>query len=197
MVVVSVGAGAAGVVLAAAGVTKLMDPAPTHRLFAALGIGGGSRAARAVGAVELCLGLWLLATGNRWAATLAAVAYLVLVVTVLTLRHRSPTTPCGCFGQWSGPPSARHVVVNVLGASTCALAAATGTAVAPGGGSTTAGALAWWGAVAITALAAVLALGGRRPSADGNGDQLAPTEGSRVTRTSGDGHGRPSRGVRR
>ena len=197
MVVVSVGAGAAGVVLAAAGVTKLMDPAPTHRLFAALGIGGGSRAARAVGAVELCLGLGLLATGNRWAATLAAVVYLMLVVTVLTLRHRSPTTPCGCFGQWSGPPSARHVVVNVLGASTCALAAATGTAVAPGGGSTTAGALAWWGAVAIIALAAVLALGGGRPSADGNGEQLASTGRSRVTLTSTDGHGRPSRGVRR
>jgi len=166
---VSVGAGAAGVVLGAAGVTKLVDPTPTTRLFDALGLTGSARVAQAAGGVELGLALWLLATGGRWAATATALAYLVLIVLVLTLRRRSPSTPCGCFGQWSGPPSARHVVVNALGASACALAAATDTPVTPPAGTAVAGVVTWWGAVAVAALLGVLALGGRRPGAGAPG----------------------------
>lgn len=161
MTVVAMGAGGAGVVLGAAGVTKLVDPSPTERLLAALGLGGGAPVARAAGLVELGLALWLLASGAPASAAGMAAAYLVLLITVLVLRHRSPSTPCGCFGQWSGPPSARHVIVNALGVSVCALAAATATPVAPPSGVSATGALGWWGAVAGVAIAGVIALGGR------------------------------------
>lgn len=181
MTLVGVGAAAGGVVLGAAGVTKLVDPAPTVRLFGALGVGaGGAPAARTAGAVELALALWLLSTGNRWAAAATALAYVVLVGVVLALRHRSPSTPCGCFGQWSGPPAARHVVVNALGAATCALSAATDTSVAPPGGTGTAGVLAWWAAVAIVAVAGVLALGGRRSPAAARAGSATPPGAAHV-----------------
>ena len=154
--------GIAGVVLGAAGATKVIDPGPAARMLGAVGAPGGRPAARLLGTIEVLVALWLLAGGTRWAAIATAVLYLVLTLTVVLLRHRSPATPCGCFGTWSGPPSTRHLVINLGGLAVSALTAAADIAVGPPAGWTGAGVLAWWMVVVGGSGLVVLTLAGWR-----------------------------------
>jgi len=162
--VIGLVAGIAAAVLAAAGILKVVDPTATVRVLDAIGLGSTPAAARAVGVVETVLALWLLAGGGRWAAAACALVYLALTTAVIRLRRRSPSTPCGCFGQWSGPPMRRHVVVNLAGAAACAIAAATGASVDPGAGASTPLTVGWWLALIVGAVAVVVTLTGpQRP----------------------------------
>lgn len=162
--VVALATGVAGVVLGAAGATKLVEPGASARMLDAVGAPVGRGGARLVGLLEILVAIWLLASGSRWAATATALAYLVLTLTVVVLRRRSPATPCGCFGAWSGPPSARHLVINVSGLAVSALTAASDVPVGPPAAATGAGGLAWWLAVVTGSALVVLALAGPRSS---------------------------------
>lgn len=153
----------AGVVLAAAGAVKLVDPGPTALVIERLGVGGGRWSARGLGAVELAVALWLLLGGGVPAALTAGLAYVVFAATVVVLRRRQPDTPCGCFGQWSGPPTVRHVAITATGALVCVLAALTATTLAPPPEATATVVALWWTAVGFGALGVVWALTGSQP----------------------------------
>jgi hypothetical protein len=78
---------------------------------------------RVVGLVEVCLGVAGLALGGVVVALVVGAIYAALAVIVLTARRRGLPS-CGCFGQWSAPPSRTHAVVNAISAAV-AVAAAT------------------------------------------------------------------------
>jgi len=169
VVVVSVLAGVAAVVLGAAGAVKAVDPTATARMLTAVGVGGGTRTARLLGVVEVAVALWLLLDGGQWPAAATAVIYAALTAVVVTLRRRSPMTPCGCFGAWSGPPARRHVALDAGAALAAAVAAVTHTSVAPPSGSVGA-TTGWWLAVAAgAALSVVVLAGGPTTTADDPG----------------------------
>lgn len=150
--------GIAAVVLGAAGVVKIVDPGPATQVLAALGRSGGTATGRAVGLVEASLALWLLVTGSRLAMAAVGIAYLVLAAAVVQLRRRSPSTPCGCFGSWSGPATPRHVLVNLGGAVIGFGGAATSVTVAPPGDWAPLAQTLWWGVVLIGALGVAIVL---------------------------------------
>ena len=152
----------AAAVLGAAGVTKVLDPRPTAHMLDAIGAPGGPATARIAGVVELLVALWLLADGSRWAASAGALVYLGLTIAVLVLRRRSPATPCGCFGRWSGPPTARHLVVNLLGVAALTLAAVAASPTGPPAGLAVTSTLQWWLVVAGGATVVILVLAGSR-----------------------------------
>lgn len=112
-------------VLVVAGASKLSEPSGTAAALAALGVPGGNAAARALGAVEVGLGLGGLAVGGRVLAAGVAMAYGFFAVVVLVARRRGLAS-CGCFGARSAPPSVVHVAVNALSAAVAAGAAVTG-----------------------------------------------------------------------
>lgn len=158
---VGLAAAVMGLVLGAAGVAKLVEPAATATTFTAIGLPSGRHGARALGVVETGVALWLLVTGSRAAAAVAGAAYLALTAGVVVLRRRSPTTPCGCFGGWSGPPAVRHVVVNLVGVASCTLAAVMGASIGPAAGSGAPVVAGWWLVVAIGAVGVILVLATR------------------------------------
>lgn len=113
-------------VVVAGGVAKLVRPVPFAELLATLGLPGGVLAARLAGVVEVALGAAAFLTGARWAAALLAAAYVVFAATVV-LARRNGAASCGCFGVADAPPSALHVVTNLVSAAVAAAAAAVGT----------------------------------------------------------------------
>ena len=112
-------------VVVVAGVSKLLEPSATASTLSALGLPGGSSAARAVGAVEVMLGMGGLIVGGPWFAAGVAVSYAAFAVVVGVARRRDLPS-CGCFGARSAPPSAVHVAVNAASAVVAAAAAVAG-----------------------------------------------------------------------
>jgi hypothetical protein len=150
----------AAVVLGVAGLLKLVDPGPTHRMLETLHWPSAPTLVRLLGATELVVALAVL-MGSPWPAVLVLTALWALFAgTIVRLRQLSPDTPCGCIGSLSGPPTARHLVVNLLGAgvSLAALASGTGTTVLWDG--STAAVILAGSAVCVTAAAAMWALSG-------------------------------------
>ena len=119
-------------VLVVAGVSKASDPSDTGATLGALGLPGGAAAARAVGVVEVLLGLGGLVVGGPWFAAGVALAYLAFAVVVAVARRRDLPT-CGCFGAASAPPSWVHVAVNGTSAAVAAAAAVVGPVPAADG----------------------------------------------------------------
>ena len=113
------------VVVALSGVTKLLSPRPFAELTATVGVPVGTVGARIAGLMEIALGVWVVATGSRIACAVLSVAYVVFALVVVAAR-RAGAPSCGCFGASAAPPSAVHVVVNLVSAAIAALAAATG-----------------------------------------------------------------------
>lgn len=118
-------------VLVAAGATKLADPAPLAEALGALGVpvGSGAVSARAIGTVEVVVGVAGLVVGGAAIAAIVSLIYLGFAVLVVLARRRGLAS-CGCFGSRSAPPSPVHVAMNLL----CAIAAAvcaSGTPRAP------------------------------------------------------------------
>jgi len=120
----------AAVLLAAAGIAKLVDPANTVGALRGFGIGVPPAAVRLAGALEAALAVVAGSTGAALPALLVAASYVAFSVFVAAalVTHR-PIGSCGCFGKVDTPPSALHLVVN-LGAAVAAM----GVASAGGGG---------------------------------------------------------------
>jgi hypothetical protein len=112
-------AAAAALLLALAGLAKVVTPAPavtTLRLaYPAL---RGMRTLRAVvragGVAELAIGLAALTVGSRLTAVLLGCCYLVFAALAVRLVRRGQHAPCGCFGQPDSPIGIAHVVLNVI-----------------------------------------------------------------------------------
>jgi hypothetical protein len=157
----------AAVVLGSLGTVKLIDPAPTATMFEALGIPGRNLGARLLGAVEVVVGVVVLSDGPAVTVAALAAAYGLFSIGLVVLRRRSPSTPCGCVGRWSGPPSWRHVAINSALAMAALVGAVTSTTSWPvlsGAMSTT----VYWLSVMIAAIAVIVALSVRVPASARN-----------------------------
>jgi hypothetical protein len=116
----------AALLLAAAGLAKVIDPTTTVGALRGLGWRVPAGAVRAGGAAEAVLAVVAVLTGAPAAAIAVAASYLLFTGFVVVARaRRLPIGSCGCFGKVDTPPSAVHVVVN-LGAAVAAVGVALG-----------------------------------------------------------------------
>lgn len=122
----------AALVLAAGGVFKLRDPAPTRSMLAATGVRSPKLAAvLAVGSglVELGLGAATFVVGGRVLGLFTATAFVVFTVLAARLVRLPTAASCGCFGRHSGDTTWLHVGVD---AAVAAVAFTAGVFDAPG-----------------------------------------------------------------
>jgi hypothetical protein len=114
----------AAVLLAGAGVAKVVDPVMTVGALRAAGLPIGPTAVRVGGAVEAGIAVAAAITGEPALALMVAASYLAFAGFVaFALVRRLPVGSCGCFGRVDSPPSLLHVVINV-GAAVSAVAVA-------------------------------------------------------------------------
>jgi len=117
----------AGLLLAAAGALKVVDPAMTAGALRALGLPSSPALVRVGAAVELVLGVAALVIGGAVTWALVAASYLAFAVFVAAaLRSGKPVGSCGCFGREDTPPHIVHVVLDLALAGAAVGAAATG-----------------------------------------------------------------------
>jgi len=163
---------AAALLLVGAGAAKLRAPdqvaATLRRAWRAVRRPGTSRAlARASGAVEVVVGVAVIASGSRIAAALLGCCYLAFLAIATRLLRGGQRTSCGCFGTADSPVGTGHVAVNAI-----AIGIAVAALVRPPGrvgglfadnllhgvvGLAQAGLLAYLGFLSITALPVLLA----------------------------------------
>ncbi len=104
----------AAVLLAVAGVAKVVDPVMTVGALRSAGLPVGPTAVRVGGAVEAVIAVGAAITGDPTLALLVAASYLAFAGFVgFALVRRLPVGSCGCFGRADSPPSLVHVVVNL------------------------------------------------------------------------------------
>jgi hypothetical protein len=167
----------AALVLAAGGLFKLGDPAPTRAMFVSLGV-SSRRVAGVLAAVsaivELAVGLVAFVFGGWLPAAATAVAFLAFALIAWRMTRLPSVTSCGCFGRLSSEPTLLHVAMN-LAVAAGALTAMVGDAPGfldvrrqiPAGGLVF-GALAlvgaWLVVVAMTILPETLAAARRGPA---------------------------------
>jgi hypothetical protein len=108
---------AAAALLVVTGVAKLLRPAAAAAALGAITLRFGPRgdlAGRALGTVEVVVGLTTLLTRVWPAAALTAALYLGFAAfVVLALRPDRGVASCGCSGQVDTPPTRVHVVVDL------------------------------------------------------------------------------------
>ena len=124
MSIVSIVAFVAAGLLVAAGIVKVARPLPTARAMYAAGLPGGSAIARGLGFAEVGVGVWFLVAPSPAAGAALAGMYLMFAGFIgFLLVARPGTASCGCGGASDVPPSAIHLVLNVLAAVGAAAAA--------------------------------------------------------------------------
>ena len=105
---------AAALLLGAAGVLKLTNPAPTRVALRSAGLPGTALAARSVGAGELLITLYALGWGGRLGAGLVALAYLGFAgFSLRVIKTTRGGASCGCFGASDSPLTNLHVGVDL------------------------------------------------------------------------------------
>ena len=113
-------------VLAVGGALKLVDPQPTRDLLAGIGLPAPRWGPTALGVLELGVAVAVLADAGPWADAALAALYLGFTALVaLALRTGPEGLSCGCFGRYSAPPSAIHLVANLVSAGVGLAAAVT------------------------------------------------------------------------
>ena len=106
-------AGAALVVLA--GLGKLRRPRPTVGAFKSVGLSVRPRTVRALGVVEIVLGVTAIVPGGPIPAAVLGVAYLGFTAfVVVALRTGGTLSSCGCLGRPDTPPTRAHALVTAL-----------------------------------------------------------------------------------
>ncbi len=111
--------------LALAGAFKIRRPVPTAGALRAMRLPNRVALVRLLGAGEIVLGVAAFVTGARPLLALVAAAYLAFAAFVAAaLMSGSPVQSCGCFGQPDTPPSAVHLLANLVAAVTLLVAAA-------------------------------------------------------------------------
>jgi hypothetical protein len=116
------------VVLAVGGVFKLRDPAPTVAMLRSIGLPAPPVAVRAVGVVEVSVGVGATLLGGPVLTGALAVLYAVFAaVTARLVRLGDRAADCGCFGRLSSAAGPGHVVANAAAAAVALAGAVTGT----------------------------------------------------------------------
>jgi hypothetical protein len=133
----------AGALLALAAAQKLLDPRNTVGALRALGLPSRPLIVRAGAAGELAIGASALTVAHPAPAVLVALSYVAFAGFVLAaLRKGAMIGTCGCLGRAETPPSAVHVVVDIVFAVVASVwavgyadaAPLAGLGDAPGGG---------------------------------------------------------------
>ncbi|MCW2549516.1 MAG: hypothetical protein JWN96_3976 [Mycobacterium sp.] len=111
-----------------AGVAKAVRPLPTVRALRSVNLPSSKVAVRLLGAGESALALVALFASGRIVgsitAALVAVSYASFAAFVFYARARGGTiSSCGCFGKADSPPTAAHIVVNLVAAGVAGVAA--------------------------------------------------------------------------
>lgn len=120
----------ASVVLALAGVRKLVDPASTQGALRQMGLPWRGLVVPALAVGEVATGVFAVVMGSRPVAIAVFAWYLAFAVFVgVALRRSVPLSSCGCLGKPDTPPTLAHLLVNVVFA-----AFALGVAIDPYGG---------------------------------------------------------------
>jgi hypothetical protein len=117
-----------GLILAAAGLSKLRRPRPATRFIAQLSLPATALGVRAVACLELLAGCATLATGSPFALGGAVALYAIFGAALLLHRRRQgeATVSCGCFGTSTAVPLGVHLAaLTAIGAATLADAVAT------------------------------------------------------------------------
>lgn len=110
--------------LAASGMAKLTDPAPTTGAMKSAGLPASRTISYALGVTETLAAVAALVVGGPVVAV-AAVLYLGFTVfTFGAVRKRIPVQSCGCFGREDTPPNYIHVVYNVVASASLLVVAA-------------------------------------------------------------------------
>jgi hypothetical protein len=116
---------AAAALLALSGPRKLARPDDAARALRQTGLPSGRGLVRAVGAVEVAVGLGVIVDGDRapWPLGLGAIyAAFAAFVLVAVWRH-APLTSCGCFGRAGVAPTPLHAGLDAGAAAVGILAA--------------------------------------------------------------------------
>jgi hypothetical protein len=116
----------ASALLAIAGADKVVRPEPTLGALRSVGLRarGGVIVARVLGAVEVAIGATAIGLGGRMPAALVGLAYLGFAGFVaVALRRGGAVSSCGCFGAEDTPPTAVHLVLDLLAAGLAGAAA--------------------------------------------------------------------------
>lgn len=125
------------VLLAASGVSKVLDPDPTRGALAAARLPSSRFLARGLGLFEGIAAVVGLAVGGRW-MVFAALLYLGFsVFTLVAVSRRLPIQSCGCFGRDDTPPTVLHVIFNGFAATALWYLVAVDGLSAPWSGSNT------------------------------------------------------------
>lgn len=115
---------AAAALVVVSGWAKLRNPESAIRALRALRLPSGPSIARAIGAVELLVGLTCLLAPGRPSAVALAVLYTSFAgFLVLVIRAKLPGVTCGCLGDHEAPPSYLHVLLNFAAVATAAIVA--------------------------------------------------------------------------
>jgi hypothetical protein len=115
---------AAALLLACAGLAKLVAPAPATAMLrrAWPRLAATTATVRAAGAGEFALGLLVLVVGDRMSALVMGACYAGFTAVAVRLLRRGRHDSCGCFGRADSPVGAAHLVLNgvCLGAAAAA-----------------------------------------------------------------------------
>lgn len=114
--------------LAVAGVAKLRFPAAAARALASARLPAAPALVRALGVLELGVGVGALLAPRPLAPAVALLYLGFAGFLVLVAWRRIPLASCGCLGQRESPPSRFHLGLNLL-----AVASAVGVALTPVG----------------------------------------------------------------
>ena len=155
----------AAVLLIAAGLPKVTDPAPLAGALRAAGLPHSRPLVRGLALAEAASGLAALALPARAGGVIVGIWYAAFTVFVArALRRGDPIDSCGCFGRADTPPAVLHAVVTGLlalaGAAAAVSAAPAPWAMLAGRGAAGAlgGDVAGGGVLGGVALAAVTGL---------------------------------------
>ncbi len=114
----------ATLLLATAGLAKLVRPNDTVGALRAMGIRVPPVAVRTGGGAEAAVALGAALTGAPPLAAVVGASYLAFTIFVaVALARGLPIASCGCFGRIDTPPTTLHIVVDI-GAAVCAIAVA-------------------------------------------------------------------------
>ena len=112
--------------LIAAGVLKVIAPAPASDALGVAGLPSHPTIVRVGAAAEVFLGIAALVWATMAIDLLVALSFAAFAAFVELLRRKPDAQSCGCFGGTGEVPSGRHVLGNLVLALGCAVAAATG-----------------------------------------------------------------------
>jgi len=112
---------AVALLLVAAAVAKLRDPASATRALADAKLPTGALVVRAVSVVEMLVGAAVLLVGGVVPAVALALLHLAFAAFIVRVRRAAGArASCGCFGGDDAPAGRLHVVVNLVAAGAVA-----------------------------------------------------------------------------